>query len=185
MWITKLFICAKLPNQEELGLTNAVNWVGLGNMEFCGKGFSNIRVSNNTTSSGLYKYSSVNNFPEEVFIHEFLHTLERNSEEYGYEIPALHDSEKYGYEETRVNGLRPWYIDYMNKKIKYNGEYIGLPEEVYEYKPVQLSNFEYSYEVEGLEEPDNPAEVIKSIVSKITNLFKKKEITSETKGVSE
>ena len=179
-----IFICAKLPNQEDIGI-DAVNWVGLGNMEFCGKGFSNIRVSDTTTSSGLYKYSSVNNFPEEVFIHEFLHTLERNAEEYGYEIPALHDNAEYGYEETRVNGLKIWYTDYMNKSIISNGGYIGLPEEIYTYKPVQLSNFEYSYELDELAEPDDPAEIIKSVVSKITNLFKKKNITSEVKGVSE
>lgn len=45
-------------------------------------GFSNIRMSNKS-DSGVYVYSSrYNTFPEEVYIHEFLHTLERNQEEF-------------------------------------------------------------------------------------------------------
>ena len=49
----------------------------------------------------MYKYDSrINTFPEEVFLHEFLHSLERNAQEYGYTIPALHDNEKYGYKDS-------------------------------------------------------------------------------------
>ena len=36
----------------------------------------------------IYKYDSrINAFPEEVFLHEFLHSLERNAQEYGYDRP--------------------------------------------------------------------------------------------------
>ena len=46
-------------------------------MELYSVGYSNIRLPNDR-SSYMYTYdSSINTFPEEVFIHEFLHSLER------------------------------------------------------------------------------------------------------------
>ena len=96
-----VFVCFKMLNEKELGMPDAVNWIGLGSMEYCGKGFSDIRITDDD-SSWIYEYSKYNNFPEEVFLHEFLHTLERNSEEYGYEVPALHSYEIYGYDETSI-----------------------------------------------------------------------------------
>ena len=71
-------------------------------MDYYGIGYSNIRLPN-SSKSYMYKYDSkINTFPEEVFMHEFLHSLERTAEEYGYTIPALHDYEKYGYK-SRLN----------------------------------------------------------------------------------
>ena len=53
-------------------------------MDYYGIGYSNIRLPN-SSKSYIYKYDSrVNTFPEEVFLHEFLHSLERTAEEYGY-----------------------------------------------------------------------------------------------------
>ena len=165
-----------MPYEAEIaGLSNATNWIGLGNMEYCGKGFSNIRILD-------FKHAS--SFSEEVYIHEFLHTLERNSEEYGYEIPELHDSEKYGYNEDSSNGLKQWYMDYMNKQIKNDGEYIGLPEEVYSYKPAQSSNFEYSNKLDLLDDPKNIVEVVKSMVDRIKQLFDKDEEIIKIRSVA-
>ena len=66
-------------------------------MDYYGIGYSNIRLPN-SSKSYIYKYNTrINTFPEEVFLHEFLHSLERTAEEYDYKIPALHDYEKYGY----------------------------------------------------------------------------------------
>lgn len=46
-------------------------------MDYYGIGFSNIRLPNDSKSY-IYKYDSrINAFPEEVFLHEFLHSLER------------------------------------------------------------------------------------------------------------
>ena len=60
-------------------------------MDYYGIGFSNIRLPNDSKNY-IYKYNTlVNTFPEEVFLHEFLHSLERTATEYGYEIPELHD----------------------------------------------------------------------------------------------
>lgn len=179
-----IFVCIKLPDEEYITNEEVTNWIGLGNMQYCGKGFSNIRVSD-TSSQGIYEYSSGNIFPEEVFIHEFLHTLERNSEEYGYEVPVLHDSEKYGYKESRTEGLRHWYTDYMNKRISFNGTYIGLPGEIYKYKPIQLSDFEYSNELSLLDEPKNIIETVRSIIDRIGQLFKEKNQIVEIRGVAE
>ena len=84
-----IFVCAKLPDQSEMNEPYATNWIGLGNMLFCGKGFSDIRILNDGVN---FEYSAYSDFPQEVFLHEFLHTLERNAKEYGYEVPALHDN---------------------------------------------------------------------------------------------
>lgn len=175
-----IFVCTNLPLESELtNNDNIAEWIGLGNMMFLGKGFSNIRIT-----PLEYQYSSQNTFPEEVFIHEFLHTLERNAEEYGYERPALHDYKEYGYEDNRYDGQRKWYIDYMNQNIKSNGKYIGLPSKIYTLKPVNESNFEYSYKLDSLDEPHNIIEEIKSIMEKIKFIFKSKEIVYNIEGVT-
>jgi hypothetical protein len=99
--------------------------LGFGSMDFYGIGYSNIRLPN-SSKSYVYRYNeNVNTFPEEVFLHEFLHSLERNAEEYGYEIPALHDYEKYGYKSLNKTGLKDWYTDYMNKNIRTSNGKIG------------------------------------------------------------
>lgn len=174
-----IYVCTNLPLESELtNNENICEWIGLGSMMYIGKGFSNIRVT-----SKEYQYSIQNTFPEEVFLHEFLHTLERNSKEYGYTVPALHDYEKYNYKEDRYDGLRKWYIAYMNGTIDNNGEYIGLPSEIYTLKPVKQSNFEYSHKLDKLDEPSNILETLESIIEKIKNVFKRKEAEYDYQGI--
>ena len=168
-----IFVCAKLPDQAEMNNPDATNWIGLGNMEFCGKGFSDIRILNDGVN---FEYSAYSDFPQEVFLHEFLHTLERNSKEYGYEIPALHDNEQYGYKDDRHIRLKKWYVDYMNKEIKSaNGSFVGLPEEIFKYKPVNSSNFKHSLELDYLDAPKNIIETINCTIVQVQNLFNKQE----------
>lgn len=140
-------------------------------MEYFGIGYSNIRMPDNELNYA-YKYNyNFNTFPEEVYIHEFLHTLERNAKDYGYEIPDLHDYSKYGYVEDKLNGQKEWYKDYMNKQIEYSGEKIGLPAEIYTYKPVHESNFKYGMKLNVLQEPKNIIEVIRSLFDRVGRLF--------------
>lgn len=148
------------------------DWIGLGSMEYRGIGFSNIRLPDDD-SNYVYKYDTrINTFPEEVLIHEFLHTLERNAEEYGYKRPELHDNEKYGYTNKALIGLKEWYQDYMNKEIKTaSGEKIGLPSEVYTKKPAKATCFEFSHEINVFNEPENIIEELNNIVDKVSNLF--------------
>ncbi len=133
-------------------------------MDYYGIGFSNIRLPNDSRSY-IYKYNArINTFPEEVFLHEFLHSLERNAEEYGYERPELHDYEKYGYQNEPLTGQKKWYTDYMNQNITTAEKKIGLPEEIYTLKPAKSSNFQYSYKMEeAFKEPENIIEEIKAI----------------------
>lgn len=140
-------------------------------MDYYGIGYSNIRLPNDSRSY-IYKYDSrINTFPEEVFLHEFLHSLERNAGEYGYQIPALHDYEKYGYENEILEGQKKWYTDYMNKEIKTETGNIGLPEIIYKLKPAKSSDFNYSYEIqEVFKEPEN---LIEEILEIFDNLGKK------------
>ena len=141
-------------------------------MDYYGIGFSNIRLPNDSESY-VYKYNAIiNQFPEEVFLHEFLHTLERNSAEYGYERPELHDYEKYGYENEPIIGQKRWYTDYMNKNIKTNSENIGLPSEIYTLKPAKTSNFETSYKVEAFKEPENIIEEIRQLIDNLIDKVK-------------
>ena len=133
-------------------------------MDYYGIGFSNIRLPNDSKSY-IYKYNRrVNTFPEEVFLHEFLHSLERNAEEYGYQIPELHDYQKYGYQNEALMGQKKWYTDYINQNIETKEGKIGLPKEIYTLKPAKSSNFTYSYKIENVfKEPENLIEEIKGI----------------------
>ena len=136
-------------------------------MDYYGIGFSNIRLPNDSQNY-IYKYNTkINQFPEEVLLHEFLHSLERNAKEYGYNIPALHDYEKYGYKNERLIGQKNWYEDYMNKNIEAAEGKIGLPEEIYTLKPAKSNNFQNAYNLEELREPENIIEEIKQILRQV------------------
>lgn len=167
-----IFIAFRTGDINQKGAIPVNDWIGLGYMEYRGVGFSNIRLPDDDNNY-VYKYDArINTFPEEVLIHEFLHTLERNAEEYGYEIPQLHDNEKYGYENKPLIGLKEWYQVYMNKEIKTStGEKIGLPSEIYTKKPAKTSDFEYSHQLNYFKEPENIIEELNNIVEKVKNLF--------------
>lgn len=141
-------------------------------MDYYGIGFSNIRLPNDSKSY-IYKYNTnLNQFPEEVFLHEFLHSLERNAEEYGYDRPELHDYKKYGYENEAVIGQKRWYTDYMNQNIKSVTGNIGLPNEIYTLKPAKSSNFNYSYAIEEFKQPENIIEELKEIWNQLVEKIK-------------
>ena len=140
-----------------------------GSMEYKQIGFSNIRLPDNR-NSGIYEYSIFNKFPQEVFLHEFLHTLERNEQENGNQIAKLHDNEKYGYTESATEGLKEWYEDYMQNTID-GGENKGLTQFAYSSKPIHDSNFKNPLELTYLEEPDTIIEEINSIINRIEKLF--------------
>lgn len=111
-----IFVCTRLNDSKSS--IPIKNWIGLGGMEYKGKGFSNIRMPTKMDSI-VYTYDEEQNpFPEEVFIHEFLHTLENNSKKYGYSVPELHSNESYCYYEDDVKGLYDWYKAYMSSTIQ-------------------------------------------------------------------
>lgn len=169
-----IFAIVKLGDEKHRNDIEVNDWIGLGAMDYYGIGFSNIRLPNDSKSY-IYKYNSkINKFPEEVFLHEFLHTLERNSKEYGYERPELHDYKKYGYENEKIQGQKKWYTDYMNQEIKTTSGNIGLSKEIYNKKPAKSSNFAYSYErKDEFKEPEN---IIEEIIE-IFEIVKKRLLT--------
>ena len=141
-------------------------WIGLGSMRYDSIGFSDIRMPNDLRNSTMYKYNIKNDtFPEEVFVHEFLHSLERNLTEKGYTIPALHDNEKFGYENQSKTGLKDWYRDYMRCNINSNVGKTGLDPIVYKTKPIQLSDFNYAQEIEFENVPHNIIDIVSQIIS--------------------
>lgn len=141
-------------------------------MDYYGIGFSNIRLPNDSKSY-IYKYNTrINQFPEEVFLHEFLHSLERTAKEYGYDRPELHSYQQYGYKNEALIGQKRWYTDYMNKEIKTNTESIGLPQEVYTLKPAKVTDFKYSYDMQAFRQPENIIEEIKEIFTNLSNKIK-------------
>ena len=140
-----------------------------GAMEYNQIGFANIRLPSDSTN--VYEYSNANLFPEEVFIHEFLHTLERNEKDNGNEVISLHDYAKYGYTESRTEGLKKWYRDYMRNEID-GGQDGGLTDFAYSSKPIQNSNFVYSMSLDYFKEPQNIIEEIRSIVERTVKLFR-------------
>lgn len=164
-----IFVCIKLGDNAHPNDIPVYDWIGLGGMDYLGIGFSNIRLPN-SNKSYTYRYDSrINTFPEEVFIHEFLHSLERISKEYGYNRPALHDYEKYGYKDERLIGLKKWYQDYMNSEIKTKDGNIGLNKEIYKLKPNNEANFKFTYKLNEFREPENIIEEIKMIITKAIN----------------
>lgn len=169
-----IFVAMKLGDLSKNIEIPVNDWIGLGGIEYRGIGFSNIRVPN-SKKSYMYKYvSGVNEFPEEVFVHEFLHTLEKNAKDFGYERPELHSYEEYGYKNERVVGLKQWYIDYMNHKIKDSqGNTYGLDKEVYTLKPVHESDFVYKTNIEIENEPKNIIEEIRGVFLNVFKLFEK------------
>lgn len=166
-----VFIVCRMENDEgNISIPILNNWIGLGGMDIYGIGYSLIRITKNSNQY-TYKYGISNQNPEEVYIHEFCHTLERNLIEYGYEIPALHDYEKYGYKDGDASGLKKWYKDYMSKNIleETTGQYIGLDEFCYTIKPAKNSNFKYSIEIEFNTEPQNLFEDFLTIFNVLEN----------------
>ena len=166
-----IFIVFKTEDKELEKLNITSDWIGLGGMEYRNLGFSNIRLPGEQTTY-IYQYNERNNtFPEEVFLHEFLHTLERNAQSYGYEIPELHSYDNYKYQNKRLTGLKDWYKDYMNKEIMSTVGDIGLPEEIFSRKPVRPEHFENSNDLQYFEEPQNLIEEIQNIARKIEQLW--------------
>ena len=166
-----VFVVFRTGSINAQGAIPTNDWIGLGYMEYRNIGFSNIRLPDDD-SSYLYKYDSrINMFPEEVMVHEFLHTLERNAEEYGKERPALHDYLKFGYKDEKLYGQLKWYEDYMNGTIKTDIGYAGLPEDIYTKKPSKTTDFTYSHQIKAFSEPKNIIEEIHNIFNRIKNLF--------------
>ena len=164
-----IFVCIKLGDNAHPNDIPVYDWIGLGGMDYLGIGFSNVRLPN-SDKSYAYKYDArVNTLPEEVFIHEFLHSLERISKEYGYDRPNLHDYEKYGYKDEKLVGLKKWYQDYMNSEIETSNGNIGLNKEVYSLKPNNEENFKFTYTLNEFNEPQNIIEEIKMIITKAIN----------------
>ena len=174
-----IFAIIRLGNEEHANDIEINDWIGLGAMDYYGIGYSNIRLPN-SSKSYIYKYNTrVNTFPEEVFLHEFLHSLERTSQEYNYTIPALHDYKKYGYKNQSLTGLKDWYKDYMNSNIKSSSGYIGLPKEVYTLKPANNLDFRYSYPIDEFHEPQNIIEEVKQLFKNIfQNIKNIKQLTT-------
>lgn len=167
-----IFVVVRLGDEKHENDIQVNDWIGLGSMDYYGIGFSNIRLPN-SSKSYIYKYDTrINTFPEEVFLHEFLHSLERNAEEYGYERPELHDYEKYGYKNETLIGQKKWYTDYMNKNISTSSGKIGLPKEIYTLKPAKSNDFKYSYKIEEFKQPENIIEGVRELFSNISNKVK-------------
>lgn len=166
------FRTGDINKQSEIPVND---WIGLGSMEYRNIGFSNIRLPNDDKNY-IYKYDGrINTFPEEVYIHEFLHTLERNSEEYGYSRPELHSNEQYGYQNQKLTGLQEWYRDYLNCAIKAKSGNIGLPNEIFTKKPVKSTDFTYAHKLDSFKEPENIIENIRNLGSKVIRLFSRTE----------
>ena len=167
-----IYATVKFGDVINAAIDNKNNWIGLGGMNYQDKGFSNIRLPNDNKSYVFTYDPSINTFPEEAFVHEFLHTLENISKENGYDYPILHNYEQYGYKiEPRVS-LKQWYSDYMSKNIiTTKGTKVGINPEVYSIKPIHRAAFEHSMELEFDTDPNNIIEEFRAIFKTIANVF--------------
>lgn len=164
-----IFVAVRMGNMIEQKSIPVHDWIGLGAMDYYGIGFSNIRLPDDSNDY-TYRYNPrINTFPEEVYVHEFLHSLERTLMEYEYEIPALHDNEKYGYATERLIGLKNWYQDYMRKNIASSNGMVGLDSIVYTLKPAHESDFATSTKIEEFKESKNPFQGIFTNIKYLVN----------------
>lgn len=157
-----IFVCLRLNDDKTAIKCN--NWIGLGSMEYKEIGFSNIRMPTSSKSEKYVYNDNTNKFPEEVFVHEFLHSLEKNSEKYGYKVPALHDYEQYGYSSDSVTGLYNWFKAYMTSTIGDDNQ--GLNKQIYKLKPIKESNFKTCKVLDEFED--------------VTNIFERLQLVAKT-----
>lgn len=166
-----IFIAFRTGDINQRNAIPVNDWIGLGSIEYRGVGLSNIRLPDDDTNY-IYKYDvRINTFPEEVLLHEFLHTLEKNAEEYGYQRPDLHSNNDYGYQNQKLVGLKSWYQDYMNKTIKTNSGNVGLPTEIYNKKPAKSSDFGYARTLDYFKEPENILEEMHNLVERVKKMI--------------
>ena len=173
-------------NEEEL--ENEIDWVGLGGMHYNSLGYSNIRLPL-TYNSGRHMFiydKNINTFPEEVFVHEFLHNLERVSKDMETKYVSIHAYQEYGYANHSVRKLKTWYTDFLNKEItnSNSNDFYGLDEKVYEYANVANANdFKSANELDFDNEPENIKEgiillkdiVIRTVENIIENMNEQKQ----------
>lgn len=156
-----IFVVANIGDKIK---TSEIEWIGLGGMLYDNMGFSNIRISDE--SMRLYMTTYYNYFPEEIILHEFLHTLERNSSRYGYNTIALHDFADYGYKNESRYGLKKWYRDYIRNSI--NNTENGIRKDIYYTQPVCEKNFKKREDVtKVIYENQNLLQKINEGISKI------------------
>lgn len=167
-------------NSEKINSESEIDWVGLGGMHYNNIGYSNIRLPvTNNNGRHMFKYDRLKNtFPEEVFIHEFLHNLERVSRDYELDYIPIHNYSDYGYASETASKLKRWYTDFLNKEIIYNklGDKGGIDDSVYDLaNPVDNSNFINTTIIEFDNEPENFIEgitlLIKTIKFNFTNII--------------
>ena len=168
-----IFVICRMENESgTVAIPIINNWIGLGGMDMYGIGYSLIRLNKNSNLHN-FRMKIFDQTLDEVYVHEFLHTLERNMTENGYEVPALHDYEKYGYLEDAIDGLNQWYKDYMAGTIldKDTGKQVGLNDFVYSTQSPNNSNFIHSTEVDFNKEPQNLLEHILTIKQYFYNIL--------------
>lgn len=182
-----IFIATRMGDKSQNIEIPVNEWIGLGGMRYRDIGFSNIRLPSDMQSTIMYKYNTrYNVFPEEVFVHEFLHTLERNLNEYDVKFPALHDNEKYGYKDEGTSSIKVWYRDYMRHNIKSGSSYTGLTDISYTTMPRHNEDFEECENIEFKVEPDNFAlgviKIFKDLFSNAKNNNMLNSDNNNTKG---
>ncbi|MGL5087404.1 MAG: hypothetical protein ACRC68_17085 [Clostridium sp.] len=80
-------------------------------------------------------------YPEEVFIHEWLHGVEQTLAQKGYAGPWTHDAEEYGYTTNNRGSWNSWYRDLMQGNITdpATGKKIGITPDLWKIKPTTLN----------------------------------------------
>lgn len=85
-------------------------------------------------------------YPEEVYVHEWIHTLENNVVDEYCKIPSADGAETYGYSKTQDDSWYSYYGDILKGKVKdpKNGELLGMTKEAW--KNLNVSNYYSKYE---------------------------------------
>lgn len=119
-------------NGETLGCDLTANYFGLAwgpnSSDQKGAGWINIKVHDTSDIPELWQRTARND--PGIWLHEWLHTIERTAEVAGYPIPApregdpspLHAAPKYGYSSPWMD----WYRDFLRGSVLYQRQYYGI-----------------------------------------------------------
>lgn len=97
-----------------------------------------------------YEYWYFDNapYPEEVYVHEWIHILDFWFENLGYKMPGADSSDSYGY----VDKHHQFYCDILTGKVldPSSGKYIGVTKEMWAKSPLAQVNSDFELDLSSL-----------------------------------
>jgi hypothetical protein len=110
-----------------------VNYYGLGGLSILDQvGYSFILHADLQSSMPYLRGERENSWIPSIYVHEFLHSIERCANSLNLPVPLI-DGDRFGYPD--VEEYRSWYRDFMHKRLRANGNLLGVDPRIWKLKP--------------------------------------------------